>query len=216
MIDPVILNDVLDELALLNSRKHLQQQETMTLKQGQVKYAAGKEFPNRFKPGEMQQNIVVTMEDGTEERIYFTSGRTPHATLKKGDTVNILYEQMNGRTIRKLYANDNPSSNSGSNGSSYQPAAPARQQSPAKPKLSTRDKIAMLANAHVVCIQEVESRLQEAGYPDVEFEDIRTIATSIIINLDRSGDDLMELMTYPSGEPVETVEVAYDDDEEHF
>jgi len=174
------------------------------MKQGKVKFPAGKEFPNKFKPGTFQQNMVIEMEDGTEEKIYFASGRAPHANLPKGAPCNILYEQMNGRTIRKLYADDSYN-NAPPVASANTYATPFTNNTPAKPRMSVEDKIAMLANAHVKCIQEVEVELRENGYPDVAFEDIRTIATSIMIKLDRDNDDLTELI-----ETIETVEVEID------
>lgn len=161
----------------------------MTLKAGTIKYAAGKEFPNKFKPGEMQQNLVAVMEDGTEEKIYFSAGRVPHSTLRQGDPINILYEEFNGRTIRKLYSsvtnndrnNNVPTSNTSVNHSSSRVSA------------SPVEVINQQINAYIYTFKQVQDNFNSSGYPDLSVEDIRTIATSIMIKLDRANVDLSQL-----------------------
>ncbi len=53
----------------------------MQIKNGRIKYAAGKVFQSDW--GE-RQNIVVEMDDGSTEKLYFEKGRQPHASLKRG------------------------------------------------------------------------------------------------------------------------------------
>lgn len=188
----------------------------MTIKSGTVKFAAGREFPNKFKPGEMQQNIVLTMEDGTEEKLYFKSGRVPHSTLKRGDSANILYEQMNGRTIRKLYA-DTSSNNNISNVPSSQPVQtnPVAQSAPkAVSSNSASEQVDLMLDAYVEIFDRVTKKFDEAGYPDLSLEDVRTISTSIMINLDRSNCDLNDLVGSKSVDEI--IDESYDDDNDIF
>ncbi len=71
----------------------------MKIKNGRIKYPAGQVFQSDW--GE-RQNIVVEMDDGTEERLYFEKGRQPHASLKRGESVAVLFE--GGK--RRLVVND--------------------------------------------------------------------------------------------------------------
>ncbi len=73
----------------------------MQIKNGTVKYPAGKVFQSDW--GE-RQNIVVEMDDGSTEKLYFAAGRQPHASLKRGQQVQVLFE--NGK--RRLLVNDKP------------------------------------------------------------------------------------------------------------
>lgn len=155
----------------------------MSMKNGTVKYAAGKEFPNRFKPGETQQNLVLAMEDGTEEKIYFKTGRMPHAGLKAGDPITIIYEEMNGKAIRKLYAQSSTTSNV----TQTQPSVPAYKAKTAASLIKEN------INAYIYTYKEVESSFNLAGYPDLSEEAVRTITTSILIKMDRVNADLTTL-----------------------
>ncbi len=86
---------------------HFQQQQQhqpiseMKIKNGTVKYPANKVFQSDW--GE-RQNIVVDMDDGSTEKLYFAAGRQPHASLKRGESVQVLYE--GGK--RRLLVNDKP------------------------------------------------------------------------------------------------------------
>lgn len=79
-----------------------------TIKSGTVKYPANKAFPDKYNEGKFKQNLVLQMEDGSEETLYFSQGRVPHANLPKGATVEVLFEERDGKRTRKLI--ENPSS----------------------------------------------------------------------------------------------------------
>lgn len=76
-----------------------------TIKSGTVKYPANKAFPDKYNEGAFKQNLVLQMEDNTEETIWFTQGRIPHSTLPKGAAVQVLFEERDGKTTRKLIDN---------------------------------------------------------------------------------------------------------------
>lgn len=73
-----------------------------TIKTGTVKYPANKAFPDQYNEGKFKQNLVLVMEDNTEETLWFTQGRTPHSNLTKGATVQVLFEERDGKRTRKL------------------------------------------------------------------------------------------------------------------
>ena len=75
------------------------------VKTGTVKYAANKAFPDQYNEGKMKQNIVLQMDDNTEETLWFTQGRVPHANLPKGAVVQVLFEEWDGKLTRKLIDN---------------------------------------------------------------------------------------------------------------
>ena len=78
------------------------------IKNGTVKYAANKAFPDQFKPGAFKQNLVLTMSDGSEETLWFAQGTMPHSTLPKGAAVQVLFEEQDGKKTRKLINNSTP------------------------------------------------------------------------------------------------------------
>lgn len=83
-----------------------------TIKSGTVKYPANKAFPDQYNEGRFKQNLVLVMEDNTEETLWFTQGRVPHANLPKGATVQVLFEQRDGQRTRKLIENSSSTSTS--------------------------------------------------------------------------------------------------------
>lgn len=76
-----------------------------TIKSGTVKYPANKAFPDQYNQGKFKQNVVLTMSDGSEETLWFSQGRVPHSTLPKGATVQLLFEERDGKMTRKLIDN---------------------------------------------------------------------------------------------------------------
>ena len=76
-----------------------------TIKSGTVKYPANKAFPDKYNEGRLKQNLVLQMEDNTEETLWFTQGRTPHTNLPKGANVQVLFEERDGKMTRKLIEN---------------------------------------------------------------------------------------------------------------
>ena len=96
----------------------------MQIKNGTVKYPAGKVFQSDW--GE-RQNIVVEMDDGSTEKLYFAAGRQPHASLKRGQQVQLLFE--NGK--RRLLVSDKPDTPT-------EPPQPANLRTDPRPKKSDR------------------------------------------------------------------------------
>ncbi len=56
------------------------------VKTGTVKYPANKAFPDKYNEGAFKQNLVLQMEDNTEETIWFTQGRIPGCVAKSRDS----------------------------------------------------------------------------------------------------------------------------------
>ncbi len=80
----------------------------MQIKSGVVKFPAGKEFQDLFNPGQTKQNLKIQMDDGTDETIWFRTGRQPHASLQRGQTVQVLFSERQGMMTRRLLVNDKP------------------------------------------------------------------------------------------------------------
>lgn len=78
------------------------------VKSGTVKYAANKAFPDKYNEGAFKQNLVLQMDDGSEETLWFSQGRVPHATLPKGAAVKLLFEERDGKMTRKSIDNSTP------------------------------------------------------------------------------------------------------------
>ena len=140
------------------------------IKSGTVKYPAGKTFPNKFKPEQQQQTIVLSMDDGSEERLYFAAGRTPHSTLTKGSTVQLIYSEREGKTTRQL-------------------AIPQSAPSPTpQPDLSPEQKkmiasyVESQADLLAFCLDTANKKFTDKVQTE---ESIRTLAITLYINTQR-------------------------------
>lgn len=166
----------------------------LQIKTGTVKWPAGKEWDNPYQPGEKQQNIVCTMQDGTEEKLYFRTGRQPHASLQKGAAIQIVYEVgQDGKRKRRLVADTGGGNMAPVAGDVpvkpvYQ-APRAMDFAPAKPKMSATAFI----NERIKIMKEV-MLIVEKNMEGMSEESIRTIATSILIEGSRKQVDFSELL----------------------
>lgn len=81
---------------------------SISIKAGAIKFRADRLFDNPFRPGEQQQNVVCTMDDGTEEKLYFQAYRKPHAVLEIGERVQIIFDKDDntGKVRRRLVADN--------------------------------------------------------------------------------------------------------------
>lgn len=155
----------------------------MNIKYGIVKYPADKEFPNKFRPGEMQQSLTLTMDDGTEERLWFSTGRVPHSRLRKGQRAGVMYEtnQKTGRQIRKLVTEE------GSRPKGTPPTQP-NSNYVVRTAMTTEQKrewvMTTIAAYGEIFMAVKDYFKKELGCPLSE-ESVRTIATSIAINFDK-------------------------------
>ena len=144
------------------------------IKSGTVKYPAGKTFPNKFKPEQQQQTIVLSMDDGTEERLYFAAGRTPHSTLTKGSPVQLIYGERDGKTTRQLAIPQSPPAQTNSNSD----LSPERKKEIASYVESQADLLSFcLDTAHKKFTDKVQTE-----------ESIRTLAITLYINTQRQFD----------------------------
>ena len=142
----------------------------MQIKNGTVKYPAGKVFQSDW--GE-RQNIVVEMDDGSEERLYFAAGRQPHASLKRGQSVRILYE--GGK--RRLLVNDKPDTPT-------QPSQPQPQYQGLTPdqKRAIAAYVCDVADLLGFCLKTASEKFSD----QVETEEsLRTLATTLFIATSR-------------------------------
>ena len=182
---------------------------TLQIKQGSIKYGAGKVFDNPYQPGQTQQNIVCTMDDGTEEKLYFQTGRQPHSQLKPGDRIQIIYETgQDGKRKRRLVAEVNSSSGNYIPTAGNVPVKPVhnyQQPVSTKPKESVYDFI----DKRIDIMVKVMARVRENINEQLTEESIRTIATSILIEGSRKGIDFEQLLVTPDQiVPTVSTEVA--------
>ena len=142
------------------------------IKSGTVKYPAGKTFPNKFKPEQQQQTIVLSMDDGSEERLYFAAGRTPHSTLTKGSPVQLIYSERDGKTTRQL---------------AIPQSAPSPTPQP-QPDLSPERKkmiasyVESQADLLAFCLDTANKKFSDRVQTE---ESIRTLAITLYINTQR-------------------------------
>jgi hypothetical protein len=76
----------------------------MHVKSGIVKRSASRVYDT--EQGKTQ-NILLSINDGTEEQICFMEGQIPHSILLEGQAVEIWYDEKNGRILRLVEAEQN-------------------------------------------------------------------------------------------------------------
>ena len=79
---------------------------SLSIKTGAIKYKAGRLFDDTYNPGQKKQNLVCTMDDGSEEKLWFRAYRKPHAVLEKGERIQIIFDKddSTGKVKRRLVA----------------------------------------------------------------------------------------------------------------
>jgi hypothetical protein len=158
--------------------------QSIQVKSGTVKYPAGKVFDSQW--GE-RQNILVALNDGTEEHIWFKAGQTPHATLQKGQAIQVLYEERNGKTQRRIIVSDETRETA-----SEPNIVPVTTTTPLGAELTPDQKRAIAAyireQAELLgfCLKVSREKFANKNNPLVETEEsIRTLATSLYITVQR-------------------------------
>ena len=169
----------------------------MQIKSGIVKYPAAKEFPDLYKPGQTKQNVVITMNTGQDEKIWFSTGRQPHVSLKKGDRVQIIFEQREGKLTRRLIVdevnnngssqNNTSSANSNSRSLSHNRSNPTSQISNSK-ELTAEEKRAIanyIQNQSDLLGYCLDVSIAKYGSKVQTEESLRTLATTLFITTQR-------------------------------
>ena len=138
-------------------------------KTGTVKFPAGnKTFPNKFKPGQSQQSLLLSMNDGSEEKLWFDEGRQPHCSLAKGQSVILNFEQnKEGKTFRKLIVSAPVSS------LDTPPTELSKQR-----KIEIRDFVNSQADLLGFCLDTAKQQFADKVQSE---ESIRTLATTLFI-----------------------------------
>ena len=165
---------IIPRLLLPGKTHHFQQQQQhqpiseMKIKNGTVKYPAGKVFVSDW--GE-RQNIVVEMDDGSTEKLYFAAGRQPHASLKRGESVRILYE--NGK--RRLVVSDKPDTTCPEPQPQYQGLTPDTKRAIAN---YVQDQADLLGFCLKMASEKFGNQIETE-------ESLRTLATTLFIATQR-------------------------------
>lgn len=149
----------------------------MQIKTGTVKYPAGKVFNSEW--GE-RQNVLLTLSDGSEEQIWFKAGQQPHAALQRGQPVQVLFEERNGKTQRRLIVNESA------------PPEPTATPEVVEAGMSPERKrviaayVEEQANLLGYCLKTSREKFASADAPLVESEEsIRALAVSLYIAAQR-------------------------------
>jgi len=156
----------------------------MQLKQGSVIYPADKVIQTQW--GE-KQTVKVILADGTQETIWFNVGKKPHVNLAKGDTVQILYEESNGKTTKRLVVNEDNGNNVNGSKEAVKFMMPNNQPKvniTDEEKQAIKDYVKFLTNIYAHCIEVVKDKMTEKHLLTSN-EDIREISTSIFITTQR-------------------------------
>lgn len=170
-------------------------------KYGQIKYNAGQAFPSKYT-GEMQQNIVVQLQDGNEERVYFKAGDPNYLSFKRGQQVKIIWSKTSSGNMRKtVFALNNSQPMNNYNNIS---PPPAPQHAPHSRQTSTVEQDVEFINRRLTEFNNVFN-LVANKFPQFTEETKRSITTSILIQGHKEGRDFTSLSssyaTYPQPLP---------------
>lgn len=187
---------------------------SISIKTGTVKYPADRVNENPYEAGQQQQNLVCTMADGSEERLYFQAYRKPHAVLQRGEPIQILYDRddKTGKVKRRLVVENQEQI-------MQRPAREAKpqehshqyQQKAAKPKQSAD----LFITERLAIYNQILERVKNCKFAiELTDSDKSDIATSIIIEGTRNHVDFKELLVtqdhiVPNNAPVQEVFLDY-------
>ena len=147
----------------------------MIIKSGVVKFPAGKEFSDKFHPGQTKQNLKIQMDDGSDETIWFRTGRQPHASLQRGQTVQVLFEERLGKMTRRLLVNDKPANQQPEPQPQYQGLTPDTKRAIAN---YVQDQADLLGFCLKMASEKFGNQIETE-------ESLRTLATTLFIATQR-------------------------------
>lgn len=188
----------------------------MKLEYGTITKPGGKEFETDYG---VKRMLIITLDNGKEEKIYFNPTQVPHANFSKGDRAGLVYEQKNGRQIRRLVevgvesAQPSPQPEV-TNRHSFLPSRNTVPQVHQKPDANewVRREAENLAALFLI----VDMKFKDQGL-HLPAEEVRNLAVSINIGLGREYKD-QQVIDVPSTLEAETDEVStdvpFDTDEE--
>ena len=182
---------------------------------GTVKYPGNKLFPDKYNPGKFKQCLTIQLQDNTEEKIWYSQGKYPHAHLQKNDPVQILFESRDGKIQRRLIANPQVNQqanviNQYANQAQPLPGQQIQQQQyqpPALPVSSAVDPKAFITdylnvfNKVYVYVENFVKR------DDWSCDDVRAITTSIMITAQRENINLLMLPAFEQSIPKQPQQV---------
>lgn len=156
------------------------------LKTVTVKKPGGKEFETQYGVKKM---MIVVAKDGTEEKIYYSPGQQPHDSLARNDVATLIYENKNGKNIRRLVANEEtPLPPKQENKVFYAGEDLMQEFHREKDKQDYDQEASKWATQEAknlaALITIVNTQMQEEGYT-LSMEELRNLAVSINIGLGR-------------------------------
>lgn len=172
---------------------------SISIKAGAIKFQADRLFDNPYRPGEQQQNLVCTMDDGTEEKLYFQAYRKPHAVLERGDRIQIIYDKddSTGKVKRRLVAdNQEEILKRPTRQAQKAPAYDASQkQAFYQQKYGAKQSADLYITERLAIYNLVLERVKNCKFAlELSDSDKSDIATSILIEGARKNIDFRELL----------------------
>lgn len=172
----------------------------MKIAKGIVVKPAGKVFETKYGDKQM---MVVQMENGTEEKFY-VKPNSPQTFAQLNEPVSVVYELRNGKETRRLVLEEgnnaqlqkqNYTSSSSSYPSNSHNNSRNSYSTPKQPTVEPKEWARSEAKNVAALMNTVSQELANSGFPEMDLEDLRTIAISIYISAQRKfpqGFDLTE------------------------
>lgn len=188
----------------------------MKIVKGQITKPAGKTFETKY--GEKRM-AIVTLVDGTEEKFYLV----PHhdaCNLQKGSAVSVVYEERNGRTVRRIVPEETNettsaytrSPDSGRSNNYYSRGNGGQQH---KPQTDPREWATVEARNIIALMNIVSTEATNGGFPDLTSDELRNIAISINISAQRKFNDQVDFYKDPIEAKKEELESPTPDEDQN-
>lgn len=172
---------------------------SISIKAGAIKFRADRLFDNPFRPGEQQQNVVCSMDDGTEEKLYFQAYRKPHAVLERGDRIQVIFDKddSTGKVRRRLVADNQEEvmQRPIRQAQKAEPYVPIQNRPDQQQKFLPKQSADLYITERLAIYNLVLERVKNCNFAlELSDSDKSDIATSILIEGARKNIDFRELL----------------------
>lgn len=157
------------------------------LRYANVKWPGDREYPDKFTPGATRKCMTIVYEDtNEEEKVYFKTGRQPHESLQKGERIALGKEPYMDKMVTKIYQlNDqSPSPELPSSVPVKAVYTPPTMTELCFPEQEAMDEVERLTTIYFIVMNAVAKEAAKS-YGELSEESIRTIATSLYIQLNK-------------------------------
>lgn len=188
----------------------------MEVYDGIVKYPYGKKaFPNKYKPGKFTKSLVVVLKDtGEEVKIYGDVDQEPHASLQRGDAVEVEFKENKYGTLSKhLRAKVGRTNSAPTSGKPPSTPYPSRHTTPDEPQ-PANEFMDSMAKSYAYAFRSLRREFLNEGY-EMPMELLTQLAMGVVV---RAENKFLKGFVIEEEKPSfsETEDVVEDEEDEEY